>query len=146
MLQKEIKGAVMTALKERNSQKADVLRMLVSAFTNELVSKGKKPQDELNDEEALAVIVRIAKQRKDSIDQYEKAGREDLANEEKSQLAYLASYLPQLMSEEEIKAYIQKKVEGGLDLSQKGIVMKEIMTDLKGKVDGMLVKKIIDNF
>lgn len=144
MLQKQIKEAIIVSMKEKNSEKTNVLRMLVSAFTNELVAQGKKPQDELSDDEVQTVINRVAKQRKDSILQFEQAGRLDLAEEEKSQLSYMEEYLPKLMSEDEVRAYIAEKISNGLDITQKGLVMKELMVELKGKVDGLLVKKIID--
>lgn len=75
----------------KDSVRLEVLRGLSSAFTNELVAKGKTPQDKLTDEEAIAVISRTAKQRKDAISQFEGAGRQDLADEDKAQLAILGN-------------------------------------------------------
>jgi uncharacterized protein YqeY len=144
-LQEKIKENIKNAMLARESIKLDVLRGIMAAFTNELVAKSRKPQDILTDEEALAVITRLGKQRKDSIDQFEKAGRTDLAEEEKKQFEYIKEYLPQLMSENEIRAYIEEKKLAGLDISQKSLVMKTLMTDLKGRADGQLVKNIIDS-
>jgi uncharacterized protein YqeY len=143
-LQQQIKENIKQAMLAKEPIKLEVLRGMSTAFMNELVAKGRKPQDELTDEEAQAVITRIGKQRKDSIEQFEKAGRADLADEEKAQYAFIEEYLPQLMSEEEINAYINTKKAEGLDTTQKGLVMKTLMQDLKGKADGQLVKKIID--
>jgi uncharacterized protein YqeY len=143
-LQQQIKENIKQAMLAKEPIKLEVLRGMSTAFMNELVAKGRKPQDELTDEEAQAVITRIGKQRKDSIEQFEKAGRADLADEEKAQYSFIEEYLPQLMSEEEINAYINTKKAEGLDTTQKGLVMKTLMQDLKGKADGQLVKKIID--
>ncbi len=143
-LQVQIKENIKQAMLAKEPIKLEVLRGMSSAFMNELVATGRKPADELTDEEALAVITRIGKQRKDSIEQFEKAGRMDLADEEKAQYVFIEEYLPKLMSEEQVRAYIETKKGEGLDVSQKGLVMKTLMQDLKGKADGQLVKKIID--
>lgn len=144
-LHQQIKENIKAAMLAKEPIKLDVLRGISTAFMNELVAKGRKPAEELSDEEALAVITRIGKQRKDSIEQFEKAGRTDLADEEKAQYAYIEEYLPKLMSEAEVLAYIETKKTEGLDTTQKGLVMKTLMQDLKGKADGQLVKKIIDS-
>jgi uncharacterized protein YqeY len=144
-LQEQIKENIKKSMLEKNSIKLDVLRGIGAAFMNELVAKGRKPQDVLTDEEALAVITRIGKQRKDSIDQFEKAGRMDLADEEKAQYEYIKEFLPELMSEQAIRNYIEEKKSQGLDITQKNVVMKTLMTELKGRADGQLVKSIIDS-
>ena len=117
-----------------------------AAFTNELVAKGKKPQEVLGDEEAMAVITRMSKQRKDSIEQYTAGGRPDLADEEKAQLAVIETFLPELMSREEVgKVARAKQIELGItDPSKKGMLMAGVMKDLKGKADGMVVKEVVD--
>lgn len=145
-LQQQIKDGIKDAMKAREEVKLSVLRSLSSAFTNELVAKGRKPTDELSDEEALAVITRASKQRKDSIDQFEKGGRPELAESEKAELAVIEAYLPTLMSEDEIKAFVlDKKSEmGEVDKTKLGMFVGAIMKDLKGKADGALVKKVVD--
>jgi hypothetical protein len=145
-LQQQIKDGIKDAMKAREEVKLSVLRSLSSAFTNELVAKGKKPTDELSDEEALAVITRASKQRKDSIDQFEKGGRPELAESEKAELAVIESYLPTLMSEDEIKVVVAaKKAELNVtDKSKLGMFVGAVMKDLKGKADGALVKKVVD--
>lgn len=144
-LHTQIKENIKSAMLAKESVKLEVLRAISTACMNELVTKGRKPNEELTDEETLAVITRMGKQRKDSIDQFEKAGRTDLAEEEKAQYVYIEEYLPKLMSEDEIRAYIETKKAEGLDTTQKGLVMKTLMQDLKGKADGGLVKQIIDS-
>jgi len=131
----------------RDAVRLEVLRGMTAAFTNELVAKGKKPQEVLSDEEALAVITRLSKQRKDSIEQYEKGGRPDLVAEEKAQLAIIETFLPALMSKEEIEKVARaKQTELGItDTAKKGMLMAGVMKDLKGKADGVLVKEVVDS-
>jgi uncharacterized protein len=146
MLHEEIKGEIKNAMMAKDTIKLNVMRGLVTAFMNEAVSKGKTPQDFLSDEEALAVITRTAKQRKDAIEQFLAGGREDLADEDRAQLAILEKYLPTLMSEDEVmKIATAKKEELGMtDPTKKGMLMAALMKDLKGKADGAVVKNVVD--
>lgn len=147
MLHEEIKSKIKEAMLARDSVRLEVLRGMVTAFTNDLVSKGKKPQDFLSDEEALAVITRLSKQRKDSIEQYTKGGREDLAAEEKAQLAIIETFLPKLMDKSEVEK-IAKATQAELgitDPTKKGMLMSALMKDLKGKADGSIVKEVVDS-
>ena len=122
-------------------------RAMSAAFTNELVAKNKKPQDMLSDEEAIAVIARLAKQRKDSIEQFKKGGREDLVKEEQAELSILETYLPKMMSKAEVEKIAKaKKAELGItDATKKGMLMSALMKDLKGKADGAVVKEAVDS-
>lgn len=135
------------AMLARQTDKVGVLRGLMSAFTNELVAKMRKPQDELTDEEAMVVIKRAVKQRKDSIEQFEKGGRKDLADAEKKELTILETYLPQMMSKEEIRkvAVLVKEKLGVTDKSKIGQLTGAIMKELKGAADGKDVKEVVDN-
>lgn len=137
----------MEAMKARDALKVSVLRGLSAAFVNELVAKKRKPDEMLNDEEAQAVISREARKRKDSIEQFSKGGRQELANNELAELIILESYLPKQMSEQEIFAYVkQKQIELGFsDKAKLGQFTGTVMKDLKGKADGTLVKKAIDS-
>ncbi len=121
-------------------------RAMSAAFTNELVGKGRKPQEMLKDEEAVLVIAKLAKQRKDSIDQFKKGNREDLVKEEQAELSILETYLPKLMSQAEVEKIARaKKKELGLeDATKKGMLMSVLMKDLKGKADGKIVKEVVD--
>ncbi len=147
MIQDEIKSKIKEAMVARDSVRLDVLRGMSAAFTNELVAKGRKPQDVLPDEEAMAVIMRLSKQRKDSIEQFTKGGREDLVAEEKAQLAIIETFLPTMMGEDEVTTLVKnKKAEMGIvDATQKGLFMSAVMKDLKGRADGSLVKKVVDS-
>jgi uncharacterized protein len=146
-LHTDIKNQIKEAMLAREAERLSVLRGLSASFTNELVAKKRKPDEELNDDEAMEVIRRAVKQRKDSIEQFEKGGRQDLADAEKSELAILETYLPQQMSREEIESYVKNK-QTELDFSDKsksGQFMGMIMKDLKGKADGPMVKEVIDS-
>ena len=146
MLHEEIKGKIKEAMMARDSVRLEVLRGMVTAFTNEVVAKGKTPQDFLDDEAVIAVITRLSKQRKDSIDQYTKGGREDLAEEEKAQLSIIETFLPKLMDKSEVETIAKaKQTELGItDPAKKGMLMAAIMKDLKGKADGTVVKEVVD--
>ncbi|MEK7586108.1 MAG: GatB/YqeY domain-containing protein [Patescibacteria group bacterium] len=147
MLHEEIKNNIKEAMKARDTVTLEVMRGLSTAFTNELVATGKTPQDMLPDEQALAVITRMSKQRKDSIDQFTKGGRMDLVAEETAQLAVLEKYLPKLMDKSEVESIAKaKKDELGItDSTKKGMLMSALMKDLKGKADGNVVKEVVDS-
>lgn len=146
MLHEKIKEEIKNAMRARDAVRLDVLRGVLAAFTNELVATGKMPQDMLPDEAALAVIKRLAKQRKDSIEQFEKGGRQDLADKERGELTHLEAFLPQMMSKEEIRKIAEaKKVELGItDRSKIGAFIGVVMKELKGKADGGDVKEVVE--
>lgn len=147
MTHNELREAVKAALKGREEIKLSVLRGLLASATNELVAKGKKPTDELPGEDVVSLIRRASKQRKDSIEQFEKGGRADLADKEKVELAILESYLPALMSREEVESAVQAKVAelGITDKTKANQLIGALMKDLKGKADGAMVKEVVDN-
>ena len=145
-LHQEIKDQIKEAMKAKDTVKLGVVRGLVSSFTNELVSLKRTPQDELSDEEVLAVIRRAVKQRKDSIQQFTEGGRMDLVEPEQAELSVLETYLPAQMSREEVKKIAQAKmVELGVtDKSGAGKFIGVLMKDLKGRADGDVVKSVVD--
>lgn len=106
----------------------------------------RKPSDMLPDEEALEVIRRAVKQRKDSVSQFEKGNRSDLADGEKAELIYLEKYLPKMMSPEEILPVVEAKMKemGVTDKSKAGMLLGALMKELKGKADGADVKAVVD--
>lgn len=145
-LHETIKGQLKDAMKAKDEARLNVVRGILTAFMNELVANGKKPQEMLDDERALAVVNRLAKQRKDSIEQFEKGGRQDLADVEKAELAVLQTYLPTMMSREEIKPLAAAKMaEMGADKSKMGMLVGSLMKDLKGKADGADVKAVVES-
>lgn len=145
-MQEKIKKDMMEAMRAKDQNRVMVLRGLMAAFTNELVAKKRPPQESLTDEEALAVISRASKQRKDSIDQFKSGGRPELAETEENELKIINEYLPTLMGREEIKAFAMKKKDelGATDKSKAGMFMGTLMKELKGKADGADVKAVID--
>lgn len=146
-LQEQIKGEIKTAMMAKDSVKLTVVRGLATAFMNELVATKRTPQDTLSDEEASAVIRRAIKQRKDSIEQFSAAGRTELAESEQAELAVLETYLPKMMSQDEIRPIAEaKKAELGIaDKSKIGMLMSAVMKDLKGKADGTDVKAVVES-
>ena len=147
MIQEQIKTKIKEAMMAKDSTSLETYRGMSAAFTNELVSKGKKPTDMLSDEEALAVIIKMSKQRKDSIEQFKKGGREDLVAVEEAQLKILETYLPKLMDKSEVEGIARAKKEelGITDSTKKGMLMSALMKDLKGKADGTVVKEAVDS-
>ncbi len=145
-LQKDIQTKIKDAMLARDTVRLSVVRALTAAFTNELVAKGRKPTEELADEDALAVIRRAAKQRKESIEQFRKGNREDLAATEEAELGILNEFIPQMMPREDIEKIARAKKDelGILDKSKAGQLMAALMRDLKGKADGTDVKAAVD--
>jgi uncharacterized protein len=143
----DIREQLKTAMREKDTIMLDTLRSVTSACTNELVSQGKTPQDEITDEVALKVIGRLIKQRKDSIEQFERGGRPDLADTEKLQLAVLEKFQPPQLSEETIRTIAeQKKAELNVtDPAKAGILTGAVMKEVAGRADGQLVKRIVDS-
>lgn len=122
----------------------DTLRGALSAITNELVATGKKPTDTPDDTLAITVLKRLAKQRKDSAEQFEKGGRPELAQKEMAELALIETYLPQMASREAIKEAAQRIVnEHGADKSKMGILIGQTIKALDGNADGAVVKEVL---
>ena len=123
-----------------------VVRGLVTAATNELVAKGRKPTEELSPEEVQAIVSRAVKQRRDSIAQFTAGGRTDLAQIEQAELSILEAMLPAQMSEAEIEAVVRAKLAevGTVDKQKSGQFIGSVMKDLKGKADGALVKTVVE--
>ena len=146
MLHDTIKKELPEAMKARETERLRAVRNLLAALTNEVVAKGKKPQEMLTDEEVVTVVKRLSKQRKDSIAQFQEAGRTDLVVGEETELSYLKKYLPEEMNEEDVRVIIQaKKTELGIsDKSGTGALMAGVMKELKGKAGGGMIKKIVD--
>ncbi|MEK7515403.1 MAG: GatB/YqeY domain-containing protein [Patescibacteria group bacterium] len=141
-----LKKSIPDALRAHDEVKLRTLRSLVTAMTNEVVAKKRKPDEYLNDDEALAVIKRAVNQRKDSIEQFEKASRNDLVEPEKAELAILESYLPTMMSREEIEKIAKAKMTelGVSTKANAGKFTGALMKELKGKADGGDVKAVVD--
>lgn len=146
-LHEQIKGELKEAMKAKQEVRLRVVRSLLTAFMNEMVASNRTPQDLLTDEETMSVIKRAAKQRKESITQYEAGGRDDLAAPEKEELEVLDAYLPQMMSQEEIRPIAEaKKAELGIDDKAKlGILIGAVMKEVAGAADGGDVKTVVES-
>ncbi|HSE65192.1 MAG TPA: GatB/YqeY domain-containing protein [Thermoanaerobaculia bacterium] len=135
-----IESDLKSALKAGEKRRVGTLRLLLSSLQNERIGAGR----ELTDEEIEAVIRRAVKQRRESIDQYTKGGREDLARAEAEELALLEAYLPAGLSDSEVEAEIRRIIdEKGFSASRDvGLVMKELMAAHRGRVDGKRAQEI----
>ncbi len=139
------------AFKAKDGDRTLVLKMLQAGIKNaeiekktRLAKKGE-PFEELSEEEVIQVVSREAKKRKDAIELYEKGGRAEQAEKEKKELEILSAYLPEQMSEEEIRKLAKEAVEqaGASDQKDIGKVMAILAPQTKGKADGALVNKIV---
>ncbi|HTE48486.1 MAG TPA: GatB/YqeY domain-containing protein [Candidatus Paceibacterota bacterium] len=147
VLHEQIKKGIKEAMMAKDALQLKAFRAMSAAFTNELVARGRKPQETLTDEEAIAVIGKLAKQRKDSIEQFKKGNREDLVKEEESELVILQTYLPKTIDKAEVERIARAKKEelAITDVTKKGMLMSALMKDLKGKVDGSVVREVVDS-
>lgn len=145
-LHETIKAQIPDALRAKDEVRLRTLRSLASMMTNEVVTKKRKPDEFLTDEEALAVVKRAANQRRDSIEQFDAAGRSELSVPEREELAVLESFLPELMSREEIAEIAKVKMTemGITEKKDMGRFMGSLMQDLKGKADGADVKAVVE--
>lgn len=144
MLKQQLRQELKQSMLARNELKTSVLRMLLSALNYYEIQKGGANY-EASDEDVLVVIQKEAKQRKDSIGEFQKAGRQDLVDKEQKELELLQKYLPQQMSEDEIKKIVveTKREIGATSMQDMGKLMGALMQKIKGKADGGLVSKIV---
>ncbi len=144
-MQEKIKAELKPAMIAKDSVRVGSIRLILAAFTNELVTQGRPPTEPLSDEDCLKVIKRLAKQRKDSIDQYIAGGRPELADDEKAELAVIEGFLPAQMSEADIEARIKAKLaESPFDPTKKGQFIGMMCKELGDTADGATVKAVID--
>ena len=140
-LLKNITDEMYLSMKSGDKEKANTLRTLISKLKDQQI----KLRKDISDEEALKIIKTLVKQRKESVEIYSKAGREELAEKENFEISILENYLPKLMSEEDILSLIKKIVDetNAKDLSDIGKVMPLVMQRGKGKVDGKIANSIL---
>ncbi|CAN7438293.1 GatB/YqeY domain-containing protein [Paenibacillus sp. LjRoot153] len=129
------------AMKSQDKFKLSVIRMVRSTIKNSEIDL-KRP---LDDNEVLDVLTREIKQRKDSLQEFAKAGRDDLADNLKAELVILAEYMPQQLSEEEVKAIVQQTIQqiGASSKADMGKVMTALMPQVKGRADGKLINQLV---
>lgn len=133
------------SLKSGDAFKRDVLRFLSGSIKNAEIEKRKK-EEGLDDQEVMEVVRKSIKQRKDSIEQYEKGGRTDLAEKEKKELEIISVYLPAQMDKSKVREEIKKIISESGEISPKdfGKIMGISMKKLQGQTDGSVVKKILE--
>jgi hypothetical protein len=139
-MQARIEQDLKVAMKSGDKRRVSTLRLLLSGLKNEKINS----QRELTHEEAEAIIRRAVKQRKESIEVYERTGRPDLAAGEKEELAILEAYLPQAMSDAELEKAIRGIAEekGFSSAKDVGQLMKELMARHRGRADGKRAQEI----
>lgn len=144
-MQEKIKNELKQAMKDKNMERLNVLRMLSAALTNELVYLQKTPTDTLEDAEVLKVLKRELKKRKDAIEQFTNAGRPELAEEEIKEANIIEEFLPPQMSKEEIAAKVSEKLKAEpVDPSKKGQFVGIMLKELGDSADGALIKEVVD--
>lgn len=130
------------AMKNKEKDKLSVIRMIKASIQNEAIKLGKQ---ELSEEEELTVLSREMKQRKDSLHEFDKAGREDLVEKLQQEIAVVELYAPKQLSEEEIAHIVKEAIVevGATTKADMGKVMSALMPKVKGKADGSLVNKLV---
>lgn len=141
MLVDKIKDDLKTAMKARDQARVDVLRFLLAEVKN----VGINERRELDDGVVAGVLQKLTKQRRDGIDQFRAAGREDLVKKEMAEMAILAEYMPRQLSDAELETRLRDLIaEGGIQSKKDmGKVMKEATARFKGRVDGKKVQEIV---
>ena len=133
------------AMKARDAARLQVLRSLKAKILEKEISLRSGGKAEISEEQVVEVLVKAAKQRRESIDQFEKGGREGLAQTERAELEIIESYLPAQIGEEEIRAAVRQGIEetGAAGMQDMGRLMGLMMGRLKGKADGSAVNRIV---
>ena len=140
-LKDALSAAVVTALKAKEKETVSTLRFLLSAVKN----KEKDLRRDITDDEVQAVALSQVKQRQDSIEQFEKGGRVDLADKERAELEILKDYIPEQLSEEELRKIVKDAITetGAESMKDMGKLMQAVMAKAKGKADGKAVSAIV---
>lgn len=141
-LKQQILDDIKNAMKNKEAERLSTIRMLQAAVKYREIEL--RP-NEINDQEILGVIKKLAKQRKDSITEFEKGGRQDLADKEKGELKILETYLPAQMSPEQIAKIVDEviKAQGATTQKQMGGVIKEVMNRAAGMADGKVISDLV---
>ncbi|WJH33028.1 GatB/YqeY domain-containing protein [Paenibacillus aurantius] len=129
------------AMRSQDKFKLSVIRMVRSAIKNIEIDQRKT----LDDNEVLEILSREIKQRRDSLQEFDKAGRDDLAETVKAEIAIIAKYLPEQLSEEEVRTIVQQTIQevGASSKADMGKVMSALMPKVKGRADGKLVNQLV---
>lgn len=142
MLLDTIKADIQASLKEGNSLRVSTLRMTLSAIRNSAINKyGAQGEDGLTDQDVLDVIQKQAKERKESIEAYNTAGRTDLVEKEQQELDILMQFLPKELTDEELKTIVQPIIASGE--KNFGLIMKQAVSLVKGRADGSRISQTV---
>ncbi|MDZ7691882.1 MAG: GatB/YqeY domain-containing protein [Balneolaceae bacterium] len=144
-IQEQILADLKSAMKNKEQNRLNVLRSLKSKLLEREISERKGGEATLSDEQVIEVLMKAAKQRKESIEQFREGDREDLVKKEEAELEIIQSYLPEMLSEEEVRDVARQKIEelGAENMADMGKVMGVMMSELKGKAEGSLVSKVV---
>jgi len=142
-LKEKLQADLTDAIRSRNEVVSGTVRMLLAAITNEEVAG--KAAKVLTDAEIITVLSREAKKRREAVEAYTQAKRDDLAGKEKAEAAVIANYLPEQLSEDEIKKLIAEAIAetGAAGAAGMGLVMKELQPKIAGKADGGVVSGLV---
>ena len=141
-IKEQLMADIKSAMKNKESDKLATLRFLHSAIKNKEIEVRPK---ELTEDDVLSVIKKMVKQRKDSIEQYERAGRQDLADKEKAELVFMNTYLPEQLSEEKVLSIVEETITelGAKDMKDMGKVMQAVLTKTGGAADNKVVSQLV---
>ncbi|MEO1404554.1 MAG: GatB/YqeY domain-containing protein [Cyanobacteria bacterium J06635_1] len=144
-LKDRISAEIKTAMKAKDKIRLETVRGIKKLILEKESEVRAKGQDELTEEQELAILTQLAKQRRDSIEQYKKAGRDELAEKEAQELTILEEYLPAQLSDAEVEAVIDGLIAktGASRPKDMGKVMGPAMKELKGKADGAKVQALV---
>lgn len=142
-LQKKLIEDMKVAMKSGDKLRLETIRSIRAQLKNAQIEKGR----ELTEEEELEVLQRVAKKRKESIEQFKAVGREDRAEIEAKELEIIQSYMPAQLSEEELEKLVDAVIAevGASNIKDLGKVMKTIMPQVKGRADGKIVQQMVRN-
>ena len=137
----KLQNDIREAMKAGNTERRNTLRLMAAAIKQEEIDQ----QKELDETAVQAILAKQAKQRRESIADYEAAGRPQMATQEQAELAIIETYLPQMMSRAEIEALATAVIAqvGATDSKNMGAVMGKLMPQVKGKADGRLVNEVV---
>lgn len=140
-LKEQLTSDLKDAMRQRDERRRDVLRYTLAALQNAEIAA----REELDEPAALAVLAKAAKRRRDSIEEFRKAGRQDLVTKEEAELAVLSPYLPEQLSREEIAQAARQAIQetGASSPQEMGKVMAVLMPQLRGRADGGRVNEVV---
>lgn len=144
-LKEKILDDLKAAMKAQNTDRTRVLRSIKAKILEKEISERKQGESALSDDQIVEVLMKAAKQRKESIDQFKDGGRDDLVEKEEMELELIENYLPEMMSEDDVRKAVKDQIEqmNAESMADMGKVMGALMGRLKGKAEGALISRIV---